>query len=88
MSYRIHDEAILIAHSTWANISRVATGNLMAFSAACRAYHRAMIAATPGLCVHEPDGTVRAIQTHGVNVWPDKLSQAFLATLPDADGVL
>ena len=29
--------------------------------AACRAYHRAMIAATPGLCVHEPDGTVRAI---------------------------
>ena len=26
----------------------------------CRAYYRAMIAATPGLCVHEPDGTVRA----------------------------
>ena len=28
--------------------------------AACRAYHREMIATTPGLCVHEPDGTVRA----------------------------
>ena len=27
---------------------------------ACRAYHRAMIKATPGLCVHEADGTVRA----------------------------
>ena len=26
---------------------------------ACRAYHQAMIAATPGLCVHEADGTVR-----------------------------
>ena len=26
---------------------------------ACRAYHHAMIAATPGLCVHEADGTVR-----------------------------
>ena len=28
-------------------------------TAACRAYHQAMIAATPGLCVHEADGTVR-----------------------------
>ena len=26
---------------------------------ACCAYHRAMIAITPGLCVHEVDGTVR-----------------------------
>ena len=35
-------------------------GNYTRLEAACRAYHRAMIAATPGLCVHEPDGTVRA----------------------------
>ena len=26
---------------------------------ACRAYHKAMIGATPGLCVHQPGGTVR-----------------------------
>lgn len=29
-------------------------------TAACSAYHKAMIGATPGLCVHEIDGTVRA----------------------------
>ena len=41
----------------------VAVSNGMAVAdlyAACRAYHKAMIVATPGLCVQEPDGTVRA----------------------------
>ena len=41
----------------------VAVPNGMAVAdlcAACRAYHKAMIVVTPGLCVHEPDGTVRA----------------------------
>ena len=28
--------------------------------AACRAYHQAMIAATPGLQFHEKDGTIRS----------------------------
>ena len=27
---------------------------------ACRAYHQAIIAATPGLQFHQPDGTVRS----------------------------
>ena len=39
----------------------VKAGGPEAIGAACIANHRAMIAGTPGLCVHEPDGTVRAI---------------------------
>ena len=54
------DQAALeAADNAWQMYDPSTSEVVGAYRAACRAYHRAMIAATPGLCVHEPDGTVR-----------------------------
>ena len=52
--------ALEAADNAWQMYDPSTSEVVKAYRAACRAYHRAMIAATPGLCVHEPDGTVRA----------------------------
>ena len=77
--------ALSAARTAWESAADYTQGPQDALTNACRAYYCRMIAGTPGLCVYEPDGTVRNNVT-GLDLFPhmDWSSSACLDAVADS----